>query len=49
MYIGQSVNRLDAVDKVTGKAQYIKDFAMPGILHAKVVRSTIANGKKCYP
>lgn len=45
MYVGQSVNRLDAVDKVTGRAKYTQDYSMPGILVAKVVRSTIANGR----
>lgn len=45
MYVGKSVNRLDAVDKVTGRARYTQDYSMPGILVAKVVRSTIANGR----
>ncbi len=45
MYVGKSVNRIDAVDKVTGRAKYTQDYHMPGILTAKVVRSNIANGK----
>lgn len=44
MYIGKSVRRIDAVDKVTGRAKYCQDYQMPGILTAKILRSTIANG-----
>lgn len=44
MGIGKSINRVDAVEKVTGGAQYTDDFSVPNCLVAKVVRSTIANG-----
>jgi len=37
--VGQSVPRIDARDKVTGQARYPGDFAMAGMLHAKVVWS----------
>jgi len=37
--VGQSLPRLDAKDKVTGRARYPGDFSMPGMLHAKVVWS----------
>jgi CO/xanthine dehydrogenase Mo-binding subunit len=38
--IGKSLPRLDAVVKVTGKAVYAVDFALPGMLHGKILRST---------
>ncbi len=44
MGIGKSVHRVDAYEKVTGRAKYTDDLAAPNMLVAKVVRSTIANG-----
>ncbi|MEY8352432.1 xanthine dehydrogenase subunit XdhA [Lachnospiraceae bacterium 54-53] len=44
MGIGNSINRVDAGEKVTGGAKYTADLEPGGILVAKVVRSTIANG-----
>jgi CO/xanthine dehydrogenase Mo-binding subunit len=38
--VGQRVARPDAVDKVFGLTRYADDFALAGMLHAKVVRST---------
>lgn len=37
--VGQSLPRIDARAKVTGKAKYPDDFYMEGMLHAKVVWS----------
>jgi len=37
--IGKNVLRLDAVEKVTGKAKFGADFKMSGMLYAKVLRS----------
>jgi CO/xanthine dehydrogenase Mo-binding subunit/aerobic-type carbon monoxide dehydrogenase small subunit (CoxS/CutS family) len=37
--IGGDVLRTDSIDKVTGRARYVEDMAMPGMLHGKVVRS----------
>jgi len=37
--VGQSLPRLDAQDKVTGRARYSGDYSMPDMLHAKVVWS----------
>ena len=34
--IGQSVSRVDAHAKVTGKVTYVSDFSLPGMLHAKI-------------
>ncbi len=42
--IGASLNRVDAHDKVTGKAKYTADLADPHALVAKVLHSTIAHG-----
>jgi CO/xanthine dehydrogenase Mo-binding subunit len=35
--VGQPVPRVDALAKVTGEAQYPGDFAMEGMLHAKIL------------
>jgi len=43
--VGRSEIRVDAVDKVTGKAIYADDFKPQGLLHASVVRSSISSGK----
>jgi len=39
--IGASVARKDAVSKVTGQALFAADIVRPGMLHAKVLRSTV--------
>jgi nicotinate dehydrogenase subunit B len=36
--IGQSPRRKDALEKVTGKARYAGDMALPGTLHARILR-----------
>lgn len=36
-YIGQSIPRVDAHAKVTGKALFPGDFSMPGMLHARIL------------
>lgn len=36
--IGASPRRKDAMDKVTGKAQYAGDIMLPGLLHAAILR-----------
>ena len=45
MAIGKSVQRVDGVAKVTGKARYTDDFSMPGMRVAKYLRSSIAHGR----
>ncbi|NLA98472.1 MAG: molybdopterin-dependent oxidoreductase, partial [Spirochaetales bacterium] len=42
--IGTSLKRVDAFDKVTGKAKYTDDLVSGHALIAKVLHSTIANG-----
>jgi isoquinoline 1-oxidoreductase len=36
--MGTSVPRVDAVDKVTGRAKYAADLGMPGTLYARLIR-----------
>ncbi|MDM8212938.1 xanthine dehydrogenase molybdenum-binding subunit XdhA [Enterococcus hirae] len=45
MGVGKSLKRVDAVDKVTGVAKYSEDMVPEDCLVAKVVHSTIANGR----
>lgn len=42
--IGKPLTRVDANEKVTGKAKYTGDLVSPHALIAKVLHSTIANG-----
>ena len=42
--VGKSEKRVDAFDKVTGRARYTDDLCGSGALVAKVLHSTIANG-----
>jgi xanthine dehydrogenase molybdenum-binding subunit len=41
--VGKSVRRPDVLGKVTGAARYAGDLALPGMLHAKLKRSTVAH------
>jgi CO/xanthine dehydrogenase Mo-binding subunit len=43
--IGRSVPRLEGRDKVTGRAEYTHTMRIPGMLHAKIFRSTVAHGR----
>ena len=43
--VGKSHKRVDAYDKVTGRAKYTDDLCPQDALIAKVVHSTIANGR----
>ena len=42
---GTDVHRVDGVEKVTGKAIYTSDIQLPGMAHAKILRSPIAHAK----
>lgn len=44
MSVGKSVARIDAFDKVTGRAKYVEDIVTSDALVAKILHSTIANG-----
>ena len=43
--VGASVPRKEGWDKVTGRAQYIDDLALPGMLYGATVRSRIPRGR----
>jgi len=45
MIVGKSVNRVDAKAKANGTAKYVGDLVDANALVAKVLHSTIANGK----
>ncbi len=44
MTVGQSVPRVDALDKVIGRAKYTDDLCEKNAFTAKILHSTIANG-----
>ncbi|PYN77843.1 MAG: aldehyde oxidase [Candidatus Rokuibacteriota bacterium] len=41
--VGQPVPRVDGLEKVTGRARYVTDLVIPGMAHAKVLRSPYAH------
>src|SRR3970282_1392103 len=43
--IGKSVPKIDARDKVTGRAKYTGDLKMPGMLFGKILRSPHAHAR----
>jgi CO/xanthine dehydrogenase Mo-binding subunit len=43
--IGRSVPRLEAREKVTGRAEYTHTMRLPGMLHGKIFRSTVPHGR----
>ena len=43
--IGRSLPRLEAREKVTGRAEYTHTMRLPGMLHGKIFRSTVAHGR----
>jgi CO/xanthine dehydrogenase Mo-binding subunit len=43
--VGRSLPRLEAREKVTGRAEYTHLMQIPGMLHAKIFRSTVAHGR----
>ncbi|HEV8264408.1 MAG TPA: xanthine dehydrogenase family protein molybdopterin-binding subunit [Gemmatimonadales bacterium] len=43
--VGTRVRRLDALEKVTGRARYTHDVRLPGMLHARFVRAPIPAGR----
>ena len=42
--VGTSPARVDAFEKVTGRARYTADIVRPGMLYAVIVRSPVAKG-----
>ncbi|NUQ02022.1 MAG: xanthine dehydrogenase family protein molybdopterin-binding subunit, partial [Armatimonadetes bacterium] len=43
--VGQRTARVDALDKVTGRALYAADLQLPGMLHAAILRSPFAHAR----
>ena len=44
-YVGQSIPRVDGIEKVTGKAKFLGDLNLPGLLHGKILRSPYAHAR----
>ncbi len=44
-YIGKNITRPDAVQKATGKALFLADIKLPGMLHAAILRPDYAHAK----
>ncbi len=45
MYVGKKIKRVDAFDKVTGRAKFTEDLVPKDAYTAKIYHSTIAHGK----
>src|SRR4051812_12410010 len=43
--VGRSVPRLESWLKVTGKAEYVHNLRLPGMLYGKIFRSNVAHGR----
>lgn len=43
--VGQSVIKKDALEKVMGRAKFAADLKIPGMLHAKVLRSSVSHAR----
>lgn len=43
--IGQRIPKLDAADKATGRARYVQDLRLPGMLEGRIKRSTVPHGR----
>ena len=44
-YVGHSVARVDGIEKVTGKAKFVGDIVVPGMLHGKILRSAYPHAR----
>jgi 4-hydroxybenzoyl-CoA reductase alpha subunit len=43
--VGVSIPRVDAADKVTGRALYTADISLPNMVHGKVLGSAVVHGR----
>src|SRR3712207_3472930 len=43
--LGKPIRRIDGPEKVTGRAKYTYDVNLPGLLHARVLRSPHAHAR----
>ena len=44
-YIGKPVDRVDALEKVLGTARFLGDYYLPGMLHARCLRSELPHAR----
>lgn len=44
---GRSIPRIEGQAKVTGRAEYVHNLRLPGMLYGKIFRSTVAHGRIC--
>jgi CO/xanthine dehydrogenase Mo-binding subunit len=44
-YVGHSVPRVDGIEKVTGRAKFLGDLMIPGMLHGKIARSAYPHAR----
>ncbi len=44
-FVGRSLPRVDAIEKVTGQAKYTGDLAVPGMVHGMILRSPFAHAR----
>jgi len=44
-FVGKPLAQLDSSEKVTGSAEYVGDLELPGMLHAKLLRSPLAHAR----
>lgn len=44
-WVGKATDRVDARDKVTGRAKYTSDIRLEGMAHAVLVRSPVSHGR----
>ena len=42
---GTNARRVDGIEKVTGKAIYTSDIQLPGMAHARILRSPVAHAR----
>ena len=43
--VGKRVPKVDAVDKATGRSQYIQDMKLPGMLYGKILYSKFPHAR----
>jgi CO/xanthine dehydrogenase Mo-binding subunit len=43
--VGRSMPRVEGREKVTGRAEYVHNLRLPGMLYGKIFRSTVAHGR----
>src|SRR6476661_2302482 len=44
-YVGQSINRVEDERLLRGRGQFVGDIAREGLLHAAILRSSVAHGR----